>query len=374
MYISKCKTSFENLVVFVNSSWPSLQLLDEVWFDEIKWNQSSDSIRFTTHRSSTSFDHLGFNLNFNLNHLPSKLQTRTSFNLKILYSLYFSKAFINYLWISTSSSQSHLNLTSVFLFLFFFFFLSTLLINFSHLSIAQTHHQWRSRLQPLNSFQIHSYLILDILPSYLNSRLRDLMLSRAWPDCPSTPDLTSLLSKKIDSLSQKRYWRRLAWDLSTGLNQLLSGAQLINFLIFIYDGRHRSPLERLLKLRLVYASSPISRNVSFEFLNRQLVWESITVSTSSWSSVSLIISHPNRFLSQRGYLTWRTQFDMIFLPFNLGIPTLHLTLHQRSPPQASTSSTSIQTITCPEWYHQPTSTKPHQSSHSTRSETHPRTL
>lgn len=36
-------------------------------------------------------------------------------------------------------------------------------------------------------------------------------------------------------------------------------------------------MDRILGMRLIYAERSVSRNVSFEFLNRQLVWEAFTV-------------------------------------------------------------------------------------------------
>lgn len=39
-------------------------------------------------------------------------------------------------------------------------------------------------------------------------------------------------------------------------------------------------MDRVLGMRLIYAQRSITPNVSFEFLNRQLVWEAFTVSSS----------------------------------------------------------------------------------------------
>jgi len=50
----------------------------------------------------------------------------------------------------------------------------------------------------------------------------------------------------------------------------------MSFLTFLYNGRYRTLLDRILRLRLVPASSQTSREVSFEYLNRQLVWHAFT--------------------------------------------------------------------------------------------------
>lgn len=53
-------------------------------------------------------------------------------------------------------------------------------------------------------------------------------------------------------------------------------AAFMSFLVFLYNGRYRTLTDRLLRLRLVPASNQTSREVSFEFLNRQLVWHAFT--------------------------------------------------------------------------------------------------
>jgi peroxin-2 len=45
--------------------------------------------------------------------------------------------------------------------------------------------------------------------------------------------------------------------------------------------RYRTLTDRVLGMRLTYAQRTMSRNVSFEFLNRQLVWHAFTVSLVS---------------------------------------------------------------------------------------------
>lgn len=49
-----------------------------------------------------------------------------------------------------------------------------------------------------------------------------------------------------------------------------------SFLVFLYNGRYRTLLDRILRLRLAPPSSQVSREVSFEYLNRQLVWHAFT--------------------------------------------------------------------------------------------------
>jgi len=53
-------------------------------------------------------------------------------------------------------------------------------------------------------------------------------------------------------------------------------AAFISFLVFLVHGRYRTLTDRLLRLRLVSPSDNVSREVSFEYLNRQLVWHAFT--------------------------------------------------------------------------------------------------
>ena len=55
-----------------------------------------------------------------------------------------------------------------------------------------------------------------------------------------------------------------------------SMAAFASFLVFLYNGRYRTLLDRLLRLRLAPPSSQVSREVSFEYLNRQLVCHAFT--------------------------------------------------------------------------------------------------
>jgi peroxin-2 len=46
--------------------------------------------------------------------------------------------------------------------------------------------------------------------------------------------------------------------------------------VFLFNGRYRTLLDRILRLKLAPPISQVSREVSFEYLNRQLVWHAFT--------------------------------------------------------------------------------------------------
>lgn len=55
-----------------------------------------------------------------------------------------------------------------------------------------------------------------------------------------------------------------------------AGAAFASFLVFLLHGRYRTLLDRILRMRLAPPTSQVSREVSFEYLNRQLVWHAFT--------------------------------------------------------------------------------------------------
>ena len=122
---------------------------------------------------------------------------------------------------------------------------------------------------------------LTMLVPYFHTRLRSHALSNAWPDAPSSDR------------------RRKAWELLTRLESLHGMAALLNFVVFLWNGRYvsrrdckvnpivltvtsryRTLADRLLSLRLISARRHFQREVSYEFMNRQMVWHAFTVSSS----------------------------------------------------------------------------------------------
>jgi len=69
---------------------------------------------------------------------------------------------------------------------------------------------------------------------------------------------------------------RLISRLSSLMSTTHSMAAFASFLLFLLNGRYRTILDRILRLRLTPTTSQISREVSFEYLNRQLVWHAFT--------------------------------------------------------------------------------------------------
>lgn len=64
--------------------------------------------------------------------------------------------------------------------------------------------------------------------------------------------------------------------LTSAAENIHSVAAFGSFLVFLLHGRYRTLLDRILRMRLAPPTSQVSREVSFEYLNRQLVWHAFT--------------------------------------------------------------------------------------------------
>ncbi|KAG5537737.1 hypothetical protein RHGRI_025001 [Rhododendron griersonianum] len=98
------------------------------------------------------------------------------------------------------------------------------------------------------------YCVATVGGQYIWARLQSFSAFRRWGD------------------SEQRSVARRAWTLIERIEGIYKAASFGNLLIFLYTGRYRNLVERALKARLVYGSPHMNRSVSFEYMNRQLVW------------------------------------------------------------------------------------------------------
>ncbi|KDR83605.1 hypothetical protein GALMADRAFT_219427 [Galerina marginata CBS 339.88] len=109
---------------------------------------------------------------------------------------------------------------------------------------------------PRNTLLMHGTLTL-VLP-YLHNRFRAHALSHAWPDAPSSDH------------------RRKIWDSLGSAESVYGLLGLANFVAFLWGGRYRTLADRLLRMSLVPSRRSVKRDVSYEFMNRQMVWHAFT--------------------------------------------------------------------------------------------------
>ncbi|KAJ2231134.1 peroxisome assembly protein (Peroxin-2) [Coemansia sp. RSA 485] len=107
-------------------------------------------------------------------------------------------------------------------------------------------------------WRIHLFGIVSIGGGYLWTQITKRMSYDGWADAPR---------KSL----RNRLWRLASW-----MERMSRLAALANLLAFFSAGQYKSVVERLLGLRLVNARPQLSHSVSFEFLNRQLVWHAFT--------------------------------------------------------------------------------------------------
>ncbi|XP_042036497.1 peroxisome biogenesis protein 2-like isoform X1 [Salvia splendens] len=107
------------------------------------------------------------------------------------------------------------------------------------------------------------YCIATVGGQYIWARLQSFSAFRRWGD-------TEQCSNHLFFI--KRSLARRSWFLLQRIEGFYKAASFGNLLIFLLTGRYRSLIERALRARLVYGSPNMNRSVSFEYMNRQLVW------------------------------------------------------------------------------------------------------
>ncbi|KAL7114135.1 hypothetical protein ACP275_04G101100 [Erythranthe tilingii] len=98
------------------------------------------------------------------------------------------------------------------------------------------------------------YCVATVGGQYIWARLQSFSAFRRWGD------------------TEQRSLARRSWHLLQRIEGFCKAASFGNLLVFLLTGRYRSLIERALKARLVYGSPHMNRAVSFEYMNRQLVW------------------------------------------------------------------------------------------------------
>ncbi|KAK9677076.1 hypothetical protein RND81_11G120100 [Saponaria officinalis] len=98
------------------------------------------------------------------------------------------------------------------------------------------------------------YCIATVGGQYMWTRLQSFSAFRRWGD------------------SEQRTLGQRAWLFLQRIEGFYKAASFSNLLIFLLTGQYRSLIERALRARLVYGSPNMNRAVSFEYMNRQLVW------------------------------------------------------------------------------------------------------
>lgn len=87
---------------------------------------------------------------------------------------------------------------------------------------------------------------------------------------------TSLCWNVLTNIKKPSQDIRMLSRLTDLISTSHSIAAFVSFLVFLVNGRYRTLVDRVLRIRLTPPSAQASREVSFEYLNRQLVWHAFT--------------------------------------------------------------------------------------------------
>lgn len=75
------------------------------------------------------------------------------------------------------------------------------------------------------------------------------------------------------NLYKNKAFKYLIWRIFFNLEKLMKIVSLLNFIIFLLNGRYRSLTDRICRMKLHYAHKLMYRQVSFDFMNRDLIWD-----------------------------------------------------------------------------------------------------
>ncbi|KAA8911824.1 Pex12 amino terminal region-domain-containing protein [Sphaerosporella brunnea] len=107
---------------------------------------------------------------------------------------------------------------------------------------------------PPSKGQKSLYGLITVGGRYLHQRLNLFLLSRSEGN-----SFPAKLSRLLDTVGS-----------------IHSALTLLSFTAFLVTGHYRTILDRVLRMRLVTPNRTVAREVSFEYLNRQLVWHAFT--------------------------------------------------------------------------------------------------
>ena len=110
--------------------------------------------------------------------------------------------------------------------------------------------------------------------------LGDILLPYAWSN------LASHVARAMDGREQlgsspllvpfQRVSSEKIWKSARRIESLWMTLELMNGIVYLKHGKYRRLLERLVGARMVYSHLRASRHISFDYLNRQLIWSEIS--------------------------------------------------------------------------------------------------
>jgi peroxin-2 len=118
-----------------------------------------------------------------------------------------------------------------------------------------------SKNQLITKYQKIVHALLNIGIPWIQFRLNRLAIDQNWGEIVIEQD-TSITNRLKYYIYKYSHTVEMSY-------KLLS---LVNFIVFLKNGKYRSIADRLCGMRLVYANKLMNRQVSFDYMNRELVW------------------------------------------------------------------------------------------------------
>jgi peroxin-2 len=141
-----------------------------------------------------------------------------------------------------------------------------------NLRYSDARHRPGSVIVPPSRWQKGAYGLVTVFGRYAWDRWEGWLAERddglsADDDDDDADDGRARRSRRtIQTLARLTEWARTVH----------AAAAVVSFLVFLLRGHYRTLLDRILRMRLVSPTSQVSREVSFEYQNRQLVWHAFT--------------------------------------------------------------------------------------------------
>jgi len=103
----------------------------------------------------------------------------------------------------------------------------------------------------------------------------DIVVPYMWSRVASS--LARALDRREDpGQSLQRASSEKMWKVARRIESVWMTLELMNAVVYLRQGTYRRLLERLVGARVVYSNVGASRHISFDYLNRQLIWSEIS--------------------------------------------------------------------------------------------------
>ncbi|PVU92078.1 hypothetical protein BB559_003861 [Furculomyces boomerangus] len=106
--------------------------------------------------------------------------------------------------------------------------------------------------------RLYLYSVALVASNYGWQKLTFYLSDKRWADMPM-------------NTMKYRVWRTVHL-----LEKVFRALTLANFILFISNGKYKTILERVFGLKLTFSKPQFFQSVSFEFMNRQMVWHAFT--------------------------------------------------------------------------------------------------